>query len=168
MKRRWGRKNGGLTSMPLGSSCHERSRGVLRTIRDGLAAGEVGTLDALSPRAGYCLDTGLRWYGARISDPAGRFPVNPSTKNAKAAAPRAGAFSVRQVSCVFRSPWPNEDTHKFARLSSQTTERSLACLEFSPVRLASTESLGPLGDRRCPKERADFLVRLFCAHDERT
>lgn len=43
-------------------------RRALRTIRSALAAQEIRKVDALSHRRGYCVDTSLRWYGARVSD----------------------------------------------------------------------------------------------------
>ena len=43
-------------------------RSAPRTIHDALAAAKAGKLDELSLCAGYCVDTALRWYGARISD----------------------------------------------------------------------------------------------------
>jgi len=43
-------------------------RSALRTIHDALAAAKAGKLDEVSLCAGYCVDTALRWYGARISD----------------------------------------------------------------------------------------------------
>ncbi|MCE0505006.1 hypothetical protein LR948_06565 [Roseivivax sp. GX 12232] len=43
-------------------------RGALRTIHEALASVQASTLDEVSLRAGYCVGTALRWYGARISD----------------------------------------------------------------------------------------------------
>jgi len=40
----------------------------LRSIRAALAARSTHANDALSVRKGYCVDTSVRWYGARISD----------------------------------------------------------------------------------------------------
>lgn len=40
----------------------------LRQIHAALAAQETCAIDALSVRKGYCVDTSVRWYGARISD----------------------------------------------------------------------------------------------------
>src|SRR6056297_3139348 len=45
-----------------------RIRRSLRSIRAALAARSTHANDALSVRKGYCVDTSVRWYGARISD----------------------------------------------------------------------------------------------------
>jgi len=45
----------------------------LRQIHAALAAQETCAMDALSVRKGYCVDTSVRWYGARISDLLGAF-----------------------------------------------------------------------------------------------
>lgn len=43
-------------------------RRALRTIRSALATQRTRKVDALSARRGYCVDTSVRWYGARVSD----------------------------------------------------------------------------------------------------
>ena len=43
-------------------------RRALRTIHAALAAQQLSVTDTLSVRKGYCVDTCVRWYGARISD----------------------------------------------------------------------------------------------------
>lgn len=40
----------------------------LQQIHAALATQETCAIDALSVRKGYCVDTSVRWYGARISD----------------------------------------------------------------------------------------------------
>lgn len=40
----------------------------LRTIHDALACQKVHLMDMLSVKRGYCVDTSVRWYGARVSD----------------------------------------------------------------------------------------------------